>query len=105
MRMIVATFATDADSDGFERSLRSDFGIEARALAVGTLGAYGSPHDGHRLVAVWVRRELEPAVGERAEVCGGHLHDVSRTVIMPRWVQEFIAARGLAGGEVEGRPS
>jgi hypothetical protein len=100
--MIVATFANEADSDRFERSLHDDFEIEARALATGTIAAYGLPHHGHRLVAVWVRRELEAAVRERAESCGGLLHDVSGTVLVPRWVQEFIAARGQPQGYAEG---
>jgi len=95
--MIVATFSTAPDADEFEQSLHGHFKIEPRALGTGTIAAYGSSHHGHRLVAVWVRRELEPEVRERAEACGGYLHDVSGSVLVPRWVQEFIAARGVAG--------
>jgi hypothetical protein len=98
MRMIVATFATEMDSDRFVDSLHADSEIERRAIATGILAAYGAPHHGHRLVAVWVRRELEPVIRARAEAWGGQLHDVSGSVVEPRWVQEFIAARGRVGG-------
>jgi hypothetical protein len=91
--MIVATFPAEAPFDEYVRSLAGHLGIEARAMAIGTIGAYGAPYDGHRLVAAWVRRELEPAVRASAEGHGGTLHDVSGTVIVPRWVQEAIAAR------------
>jgi hypothetical protein len=103
--MIVATFATDADCDRFEASLRGEFEIEARAIATGTVAAYGAPYHGHRIVAVWVRRELEPVIRERAEAWGGLLHDVSGSVLQPGWVQEFIAARERLGDEGIGAPA
>jgi hypothetical protein len=59
--MIVATFATEMDSDRFVDSLRADSEIEGRAVATGILAAHGTPHHGHRLVAVGIRRELEPS--------------------------------------------
>jgi hypothetical protein len=93
MRMIVATFPAEAPFDDYVKSLAGEFGIEAHAMAIGSIGAYGAPYDGHRLVAVWVRREFEPAVRALAEGHGGSLHDVSRSVIVPRWVEEAIAAQ------------
>jgi hypothetical protein len=91
--MIVATFPAEAHVDAYVKSLASQFGVEAHAMETGCIGAYGAPYDGHRLVAAWVRRELEPDVRALAEGQGGTLHDVSRTVVVPRWVEEAIAAR------------
>jgi hypothetical protein len=93
MRMIVATFATEAAANQYQDSLRDGHGIAEDTVSTAIIGAYGEQWDGHRVVAAWVRRELESDVRGLAEAHGGLLHDVSGTVIIPRWVQDFMAAR------------
>jgi hypothetical protein len=92
--MIVATFATQDEADHYRATLRSDFGVEEHAVAMGTIGAYGAGFHGHRLVGAWIRRELEQDVRALALDGGGLLHDLPMSsVVMPRWVQDFIADR------------
>jgi hypothetical protein len=93
VRVIVASFPTEASATDYREALRTGFQVDGRAVAAATVAAYGEPYHGHSLVAAWVRREIEPDVCQLAERYGGLLHDQSGSVVRPGWVRDFIAAR------------